>query len=139
MKILIYADLKHRKQVVELWKTIFCYDTFHNSPELVIDKKLKQNDNLFYVGEINAKIVGTIMAGYDGHRGWIYTLAVKPQLQNQGIGSALLEHAQQELKNRGCVKINLQILAENEEVKKFYINHGYTVEKRISMGKRLLT
>ena len=84
-----------------------------------------------------AAVVGTIMAGYDGHRGWIYSVAVSPSHRRQGIGSRLVSHAERALTDRGCMKINLQIMEGNESVTAFYASLGYSVEKRVSMGKRV--
>ena len=136
-KIIEFNNVKHRKQVVDLWQTVFGYETTHNSPELVIDKKLQNNDGQFFVAQIEEKVVGTIMAGYDGHRGWIYSIAVHPEFQKQGIGSELLKFAQSKLESLGCLKINLQIMEGNEAVQRFYKANGYSVEQRISMGKKL--
>jgi ribosomal protein S18 acetylase RimI-like enzyme len=83
-------------------------------------------------------VAGTIMAGYDGHRGWLYSLAVAPEHRRRGIGSALVRHAEQELRKRGCLKINLQILEANAAVAAFYEALGYAVEPRVSLGKRLV-
>jgi ribosomal protein S18 acetylase RimI-like enzyme len=132
-----FVNSIHREQVIELWENIFSYGDPHNAPEIVIDKKLKNKDKLFYVAEENHRIIGTIMAGYDGHRGWIYSVAVHPDYQKQGIGSALLSFTHKKLKNLGCLKINLQIMGENEAVQKFYLSNGYSVEQRISMGRKL--
>jgi ribosomal protein S18 acetylase RimI-like enzyme len=77
------------------------------------------------------------MAGYDGHRGWIYSMAVAPDRRGQGLGSRLLDHALEALKKRGCVKVNLQILESNEAVRRFYEANGFTAEPRLSMGKVL--
>jgi len=77
------------------------------------------------------------MAGYDGHRGWLYTVAVSPQYRRQGIGRKLVQHAESALIEMGCLKINLQVRASNAEVVAFYQRLGYLVEERISMGKLL--
>src|SRR2546423_5601373 len=130
-----YSDAAHRSQVVTLWKTVFAYDTSHNEPSLVIDRKLEVNDQLFFVALVGDSVVGTIMAGYDGHRGWIYSVAVAPSHRRQGIGSQLVAVAEQSLTDKGCLKINLQIREGNESVAGFYSSLGYSVEKRISMGK----
>jgi ribosomal protein S18 acetylase RimI-like enzyme len=132
-----YDDSRHRAEVIELWKGVFGYEAVHNEPGLVIDKKLCVSDGLFFVAVDDDVVIGTVMAGYDGHRGWIYSLAVAPARRNAGIGSALVQHAEEELVARGCVKINLQIIAENEDVQAFYLANGYKTEKRISMGKQL--
>ena len=138
IKIKTFNDKKHRKQVIKIWTAIFRYSDKRNNPALIIDKKLAINDNLFFIALDKDKVVGTIMAGYDGHRGWIYSLAVIPEIRRANIGTKLVKHAENELKKLGCVKINLQIFKDNESVKKFYLKNGYSVEERISMGKEIL-
>lgn len=132
-----YNDKIHKGQVIELWQKAFGYSTARNAPALVIDKKLAIDDGLLFVGIKNGEVIGTVMAGYDGHRGWIYSLAVLSLYRKQGVGSVLLSHAEQKLSSLGCMKINLQVLEENEAAEKLYISNGYSVEKRISMGKEL--
>ncbi len=77
------------------------------------------------------------MGGYDGHRGWVYAVAVKQEFQRQGIATALMRQLEKKLKELGCPKINLQIRTSNTEVVAFYRKLGYDVEGRVSMGKRL--
>ena len=132
-----FVNAVHRGQVVALWETVFGYEAAHNKPSLVIDKKIAVDDQLFFVAVADHAVVGTLLAGYDGHRGWIYSLAVSPSHRRQGIGSQLVSHAEQALIAKGCVKINLQILEGNESVAEFYSSIGYSVEKRLSMGKRI--
>lgn len=133
-----YQNTIHRGPVVALWETVFGYETAHNRPSLVIDKKLQVNDDLFLVAVSENQVMGTIMAGYDGHRGWIYSVAVSPSHRRQGIGSQLVSRAERALTAKGCVKINLQIIASNESVSAFYSSLGFSVEKRISMGKPIV-
>jgi ribosomal protein S18 acetylase RimI-like enzyme len=135
--ITTYADDLHRDQVADLWKTVFGYETAHNNPYLSIERKLAVDDQLLFVAVDDKAVVGTVMAGYDGHRGWIYSLAVAPTHRRRGVGSRLVLHAERALAARGCMKINLQILEGNEAVTTFYETLGYVVEKRISMGKRI--
>lgn len=132
-----YEDGLHRSQVIALWETVFGYETAHNRPDLVIAKKLAVNDQLFFVATEGSAVVGTVMAGYDGHRGWLYSVAVAPTHRRQGIGTQLITHAERALAAKGCMKINLQIVAGNERVSEFYAALGYTVEPRVSMGKKL--
>jgi ribosomal protein S18 acetylase RimI-like enzyme len=77
------------------------------------------------------------MAGYDGRCGWVYSIAVSTAYRNKGLGSALLAFAEERLSEKGCMKINLQIMDGNEAVEAFYLSNGYQTEKRIRMGKRL--
>jgi ribosomal protein S18 acetylase RimI-like enzyme len=132
--IVPYQDVCHRGQVIALWETVFGYEAKHNKPRLVIDKKLEV-DGLFFVAVDGNVVVGTIMCGYDGHRGWIYSLAVASSHRRQRVGSRLLSHAEDALVRKGCVKINLQIAQGNESVAAFYTSLGYSVEQRVSMGK----
>ncbi|HEX5125427.1 MAG TPA: GNAT family acetyltransferase [Rhodocyclaceae bacterium] len=130
-------DKTHRVQVIHLWETVFGYEAAHNAPSLVIDKKLAEQDDLFFVALVKNIVVGTILAGYDGHRGWLYSVAVNPLYQKKGIGSALVAYAESALTKLGCMKINLQLADGNENVASFYESLGYAVEKRVSMGKRI--
>jgi len=133
-----FVKAAHRDQVVALWQSAFGYETAHNDPGLSIDNKVGVGDGLFFVALAGAEVVGTILAGYDGHRGWLYSLAVAPGYRKQGIGTQLVVHAERALADRGCVKINLQILEDNAGVAEFYESLGFVVEKRINMGKRLM-
>lgn len=132
-----FDNLRHRDPIIALWQSVFGYETAHNRPDLVIDKKTAVNDGLFFVATAGAEVVGTIMAGYDGHRSWTYSVAVHPAHRKQGIGSALVSHAERALAGKGCLKINLQIMEGNESVAAFYSSPGYLTEKRVSMGKRM--
>jgi ribosomal protein S18 acetylase RimI-like enzyme len=132
-----YADATDRIQVVELWRNVFGYETAHNEPNLAISKKIAINDGLFFVAVENEAIAGTIMAGYDGHRGWLYSVAVDPGKRLHGLGSTLVHHAEKALAELGCMKVNLQLLETNEATAAFYKSIGYAVEPRVSMGKLL--
>jgi ribosomal protein S18 acetylase RimI-like enzyme len=133
-----YSNEVHRLPVVSLWETVNGNETAHNTPTLAIDKKLEAKDDLFFIAFFEGEVVGTIVAGYDGRRGWLYSVAVHPSYRQKGIGSALVRHAEQALTKRGCMKINLQIMSGNESVVGFYESLGYAVEERVSMGKRIL-
>jgi len=135
--ILDYNDTAHRRQVIALWETVFGCEDSHNKPGLAIDKKLAVPDGLFFVAVVDETVVGTVLAGYDGHRGWLYAVAVHPAHRQQGLGKALVRFAEQALTARGCLKINLQIIADNASAAGFYESLGYAVEPRVSMGKKL--
>jgi ribosomal protein S18 acetylase RimI-like enzyme len=135
--ILPYSDADHRAEVIALWDGVFDYEAAHNQPALVIDKKTANADQLFFVALSAGRVVGTVMAGYDGHRGWIYSVAVSPAHRRRGVGSQLVRFTEKALTTKGCVKVNLQIMERNESVVGFYASLGFSVEKRVSMGKRL--
>ena len=99
----------------------------------MIDEKLAVDDMIF-VAEDGGIITGACMAGYDGHRGWLYAVAVLPEYRREHIGSQLVEFAMQALKSRGCIKVNLQIRSTNTKVAAFYKSLGFASEERLSMG-----
>jgi ribosomal protein S18 acetylase RimI-like enzyme len=123
--------------VAALWSAVFPNPAPRNVPAVVIAAKLATQRDLFFVAELDGSIVGTAMGGYDGHRGWLYTVAVRPDVQRRGIGRALVQHVESALLALGCCKINLQVLTSNAAVVAFYARLGYVVEERISMGKLL--
>jgi len=132
MNIRKYAQ-SDREPLVELWRTVFPDDPPHNEPESVIDAKLAVDD-LIFVAEHQSEIVGACLAGYDGHRGWLYAVAVHPDNRRSGIGTTLIEHTLRELKSIGCFKVNLQIRSTNTAVASFYESIGFKSEDRLSMG-----
>jgi ribosomal protein S18 acetylase RimI-like enzyme len=123
--------------VIGLWNTVFPDPSPWNDPATVIAEKLTTHRELFLVGLLDGEPVGTVMGGYDGHRGWIYLAAVAPEHQRSGFGRRLIAEVESRLVEYGCTKLNLQVRADNEEVVSFYLGMGYAVEDRISMGKRI--
>ncbi len=121
--------------VIALWKEVFPYGEPRNKPAKVIRQKLASGCDLFFVAQAENNVVAAVMGGYDGHRGWVYHLAVDPQYRSQGIGAALMSHLERELAKRGCPKVNLQIHGSNGAVAAFYEKLGYAIENRVSMGK----
>src|SRR5688572_18066934 len=94
--------------VVALWTAVFAYQAPHNDPATVIRHKRAVQPDLFFVALLDGVPVGTVMGGYDGHRGWVYSLAVSPTARRRGVGTALMRHVERELAARGCPKVNLQ-------------------------------
>lgn len=123
--------------VAELWREVFPGSPKWNHPETDIQRKLTVQRQLFLVAVLDSEIVGTAMGGYDGHRGWVYYVAVNPRHRRQGIGTALMTGVEEGLVRIGCPKLNLQVRASNHEVVSFYERLGYGIEERTSMGKRL--
>jgi ribosomal protein S18 acetylase RimI-like enzyme len=131
-------DAADESAVVALWSEVFAYAAPHNQPRDLIRQKRAYEHALFFVAQIDGRLVGTVMGGYDGHRGWIYSLAVDPSVRGQGIGSQLMGRVELQLAEMGCRKINLQVLPTNAAMVDFYQRLGYAVEQRISMGKLLV-
>lgn len=124
------------EQVINLWYRCSLVVPW-NDPQQDIWLKLQVQPELFLVGLIETQVVATIMAGYEGHRGWLNYLAVAPEYQRQGIGQYMVEQATIKLKSMNCPKINIQIRAANAVVLQFYENLGFKIDDVISMGKRL--
>jgi ribosomal protein S18 acetylase RimI-like enzyme len=126
-------QISDKSALIELWETVFPGDPPHNEPASVIEAKLAVDD-LILVAESNRKIIGACMVGYDGHRGWLYAVAVDPAHRRNGTGAQLVKFSLQTLRQLGCIKVNLQIRSTNTEVAAFYKSLGFSVEDRISMG-----
>ena len=122
-----------RNGLIQLWSDSFPDNPPHNEPSKMIEAKLEVDDQLFVADE-KGKIVGACMVGYDGVRGWLYSVAVSPDQRRRGIGQKLIRNAMEALKSAGCTKVNLQIRASNHEVRAFYESLGFSVEERMSMG-----
>jgi ribosomal protein S18 acetylase RimI-like enzyme len=123
-------------QVLALWHECNLVRPVNN-PEKDIQRKLNVNPELFIVGLCDGRLVATVMAGYEGHRGWINYMAVAPTYRRKGLGRILMTEAERLLAARGCPKINLQVLAKNPEAIAFYRRLGYALDEFVSMGKRI--
>jgi ribosomal protein S18 acetylase RimI-like enzyme len=123
------------QQVVALWREVLFDGQPHNAPDYSLRLKLAHDTELLVVAEVEGRIVGAAMGGFDGHRGWIYSVAVRPECQRQGVGRALIARLEELLIERGAPKINLQVRLANDRVVGFYQRLGYVVEPRVSMGK----
>ncbi len=128
------ATVADRPGVVALWNRVFPDDPPHNAPAAVFDAKLSTGDGMLIVAKNGSLIIGTAMAGYDGHRGWLYKVAVAPEYRRRGIAGSLVDHAVRALRAAGCTKVNLQIRPANEGVRVFYKSIGFMVEERLNMG-----
>lgn len=108
-----------------------------NNPQKDIQRKLSVQPEMFLLGVQGDKIIASVMAGYDGHRGWIYYLAVDPAFQKHGFGRKIMDEAEKLLRKMGCPKINLMIRESNIKAKDFYQSIGYSKDEVVSFGKRL--
>ena len=124
------------EELVELWQECGLVAP-HNNPHKDIQRKLKHGRDLFLVGRINNELVATVMGGYDGHRGWVNYLGVKPSSQRQGYGAMIIDALEARLRDAGCAKINLQVRSSNQPVIEFYHSLGFVDDDVVSLGKRL--
>jgi ribosomal protein S18 acetylase RimI-like enzyme len=110
-----------------------------NDPRKDISRKLAVQPELFLVGAVNGEIVGSVMAGYEGHRGWVNYLAVAPRARRRGHARALMHRVEQLLLDRGCPKLSLLVRNSNPEAIAFYRRLGYAQDDSVSLGKRLIS
>ncbi len=136
IEIRLYRSTDFRA-VEHLWQEMFPSSTPYHQPEQSVRLKIADSPDLFFVADAGEGVVGTVLAGWDGHRGWIYSLAVEPRRQRQGIARRLLSRAVEALEERGCPKVGLQVRANNQAVVAFYQEMGFVVEERVSMGMRV--
>ncbi len=122
--------------VVQLWAECGLVVPW-NDPRKDIQRKLKVQPGMFLVACLEDRIIASVMAGYDGHRGWINYLAVHPEHQRTGIGRRMLAAAERRLRAAGCPKINLQVRSSNTAAVEFYKAVGFKTDDVISFGKRL--
>ena len=125
-----------RDAVIDLWRKCNLIVP-QNDPAEDIQKKLDFQPELFFIGLLDGKIIGSIMAGYEGHRGWINYLAVVPEFQKHGYGRKLVHKAIEELNKMGCLKVNLQVRRSNTSVIDFYKHLGFIEDDVVSLGMRL--
>jgi ribosomal protein S18 acetylase RimI-like enzyme len=109
--------------VIRLWERCELTRPW-NDPHRDIRRKLAVRPDLFLVGGISGEVVGSVMVGYDGHRGWINYLAVDPEFRKRGFGRLLMAEAELRLLREGCPKVNLQVRATNPEAVAFYRRLG---------------
>jgi len=123
--------------VVSLWKQCDLTRPW-NDPCKDIARKLGVQGDMFLVAFLSGQVVGSVMAGYDGHRGWINYLAVAPDYRHRGLGRRLMAEAERRLLALGCPKINLQVRLANQKAIEFYRHIGYAQDDVVSLGKRII-
>jgi ribosomal protein S18 acetylase RimI-like enzyme len=120
-----------------LWNEAFPDDPPWNRAGYAVPAKLAFQPDLLFVAVDRDQIIGSAMAGYDGHRGWLYAVAVRQQHRRDGLGTMLVRKAEDALRDLGCRKINLQVRTTNEAIVRFYQRLGYLVEERICLGRHI--
>ncbi len=127
--------------VLALWRTVFPMyeDAAHpqRDPAASLDRKLAFGDGLFWLAERGGRVIGTAMAGWDGHRGWLYSVGVHPEARRAGVGARLVAEAERALAALGCPKVNLHAFTGNQEGREFWRGLGYGEDPVVAFGKRL--
>jgi ribosomal protein S18 acetylase RimI-like enzyme len=118
-----YRD-EHLAGVEALWQEALANDAAWNKASVAIPEKMRFQPDLMLVAHEGALVVGLVMAGYEGGRGWISRIAVLKAHRHKRIGQALLAEAEGRLAALGCIKINLQVVETNSAVVRFYRKPG---------------
>ena len=125
------------EEVITLWERCDLLRPW-NDPEMDLERKLNHDADLFLVAEVGGEVVGSLMGGYDGHRGSAYYLGVHPEYRGRGIANALLSRLEKKLIARGCPKIQIMVREENELVIGMYERLEYEQQDVMLLGKRLI-
>lgn len=133
---IIQYQSQYQGSLVDLWKKCGLVVPL-NDPVEDIKKKLEFQPRLLLVAVLDGRLIGSVMIGYDGHRGWLNYLAVSPEYQMRGYGKKLVQKAIDKLKEFGCLKVNVQVRINNLSAADFYRHLGFKDDEVISLGLRL--
>ena len=133
---IVEFDEIFRNDVIHLWNICDLTRPW-NDPNKDIDRILSdQTGKLFLVRKHN-KVLGSVVVGYDGHRGSVYYLSVHPDYQKISLGRMLMKHSEDYLLTLGCPKLNLMVRTSNLPVIEFYDQLGYRKDEVVVLSKRL--
>lgn len=125
-------------EVYQLWSNSGKEIHLRRSDEPVeIEKKLLRDPDLFLVAEVDGKIVGSVLGGFDGRRGMMYHLAVAGAYRRNGIGEQLMEKLEDHLRAKGCIRYYLLVTQDNYEAINFYEKRGWDRMPLYTYGKDL--
>jgi ribosomal protein S18 acetylase RimI-like enzyme len=130
------ARVEDRDAVIALWRAVDLTRPW-NDPGSDFDLALSNPTSILLVARNNSQLTGSIMIGFDGHRGWVYYLASDPTQRRKGIGRALMAAAEDWLRKLGCPKIQLMVRNDNYDAKGFYSAIGYSEQDVVTLGRRL--
>jgi ribosomal protein S18 acetylase RimI-like enzyme len=122
--------------VVALWQA--CHLTRPwNDPATDIALARRGSNATVLIGRGDGLIVATVLVGHDGHRGWVYYLAVDPDHRRKGYGRVMMHAAENWLRETGIEKLQLMVRADNTQVHAFYQSLGYFPQERVTFAKWL--
>lgn len=123
-------------EVVALWRTCGLTRPW-NDPDGDFALALRTGNAAVLVARAGASVAGSVMVGFDGHRGWVYYLAVDPAQRRAGLGRTLMAAAEAWLTRRGCRKIQLMVREDNEAALGFYEALGLERQRVVTLGRFL--
>lgn len=123
-------------EVIALWKACELTRPW-NDPAADYRLAVANETSAILLAYSEAELVASVLTGFDGHRGWVYYLAVAPDCQRQGLGRKMMEAAEAWLRERNAPKIQLMVRDDNEAAIGFYKALGYDVQPAVTIGRRL--
>jgi ribosomal protein S18 acetylase RimI-like enzyme len=130
------ATAADRDQTAALWRAVGLTRPW-NDPGADFDLALSNPTSAILLARDDAGLIGSVMAGFDGHRGWVYYLATDPGRTNSGIGRALMQAAEDWLAKLGCKRIRLMVRTDNLAALGFYGAIGYEEQEVVTLGRTL--
>jgi len=130
------AKPSDRGAVIALWHAAGLTRPW-NDPGSDFDLAMANPTSTILVARDGGHFAGSIMAGFDGHRGWVYYLATDPERQRCGIGRGLMEAAEDWLRRLGCPRIRLMVRGDNLAARGFYTAIGYAPQDVVTLGRTL--
>jgi ribosomal protein S18 acetylase RimI-like enzyme len=131
------ADLADEEAVVAIWRACGL-TTAYNDPVADFRLAVAGSASTVLVAKTGIDVVvGTVMVGHDGHRGWLYYVAADPAHQRKGIGRTVVAAGESWLRDRAIAKVQLMVREENASVTQFYAQLGFEETPRILMAKWL--
>jgi ribosomal protein S18 acetylase RimI-like enzyme len=130
------ADQADAAQVIALWQACGLTRPW-NDPAADFALALANETSVIFVARGDGEIFGSVMAGFDGHRGWVYYLAVAPEQRGSGLGRMLMAAAEDWLRARGCPKIQLMVRTSNHAAIGFYEALGLEQQEVVTLGRFL--
>ncbi len=133
---IVEFDETFRNDVIHLWDICDLTRPW-NDPNKDIDRILSDQTGKLFILRKHNKVLGSVMVGYDGHRGSVYYLSVHPDYQKKSLGRMLMKHSEDYLLTLGCPKLNLMVRTSNLPVIEFYDQLGYRKDEVVVLSKRL--
>lgn len=130
------AAAADREAVIALWQEAGLTRPWNDSIA-DFDQALANPTSTILLARDDTGLTGTVMAGFDGHRGWVYYLAASPDRQGQGIGRELMKAAERWLIDLGCLRVRLMVRTDNAAANGFYEAIGYDRQDVVTLGRTL--
>lgn len=127
--------MKDYEEVAELWEKVGLAAKSESPKDAFIEQQ-KIGGDLFLVCEMDKKVVGTVIGGWDGWRAWIYRIAVSPEYQRKGLASKLLAEITRRLSEKGGSKFRALIVSDNDKSKALFKGMGFSIHDNIMMAAK---